>query len=411
MCDSPSYSEVDSASLQLPNVLVVQANDPDEPIQDFNLDMRLNASNHSTPSTLRCQSTFVLNQQQQQHLEEVTSGTNYLKSILNQLGELRTKTQIQLEGMRNQLDLLSNQVNSAEVDLNSRIDSIVELVSKLLVENLREQQLPPAFDVPSGVTSNPTVSSPCDVKMSSGTGDVTSNLLVHPVPAVRSSKVLSCPTNGTNDVKLNQPTAATNATFNIEPTTIVPMDTLENGTNSNSILNPIITRKFYRLPAMVKGYLTRRLYNCHEVLELKKTIADTVIELLDFENISEDSITPEDLILHQQIVVQLDRCLEKFHHLFFTLPIKQRMLIITRQREREFHARRSLSVASSRHTSSRLSSRSSTRKTTRSNESHLKSQGKKAQPTDSSSKKTRSRTFIVRNEPSIETKIISQRDR
>lgn len=402
MCDSPSYSEVDSTSLQLPNVSDVHANDDEGlPLQDIGNDFRPVPSAHSTPSTLRCQSTFVLLPQ-----SGLKDESNPVHEIVKQLEELRTNSRDQLGAIRNQLNLLSSQINSAEMDLNRRFDSIFAIVSQLSLPNYQEQQLPEAFDMPTGATFNATFSSPSNIRqVPSGTGDFTLNSLVHPIPAVRSSKVLTGPTNGSNGVQLNRPTAASDATFSIEPPAILPMDTTENGANSNSILNPIVTRKLYRLPAMVKGHLTRRLYNSHEVLELKKTIADTVIELLDFDNITEDSITHEDLVLHEQIVAQLDRCLQHFHDIFFTVPINERMAIISRQRQRELDLQRSQSVVSSR-----MSSRTSVRKKTRSAETRSEVKAKQTAKRPSSNR-DRSKTFIVRNEPSTPSKIFTSRDR
>ncbi|KAI1306504.1 Centriolar coiled-coil protein [Halotydeus destructor] len=101
---------------------------------------------------------------------------------------------------------------------------------------------------------------------------------------------------------------------------------------------------FKRLPALVKGYLTRRLMKTEYVQELKRTIADTMIELEAFR--TDDVLSPQDVLLHEQLMIQFNKSYMEFYNVFFKYSKPTQMQLIARSRE--LRRERVFSRASSR---------------------------------------------------------------
>ncbi|XP_053203159.1 zinc finger C3H1 domain-containing protein-like [Panonychus citri] len=86
-----------------------------------------------------------------------------------------------------------------------------------------------------------------------------------------------------------------------------------------------------KLPAMAKGYLTRRLMTTSKVKNLIKTIKDTIILLDNYR--SEDQVAQEEIDFHRRLMVQLEKSLADFHDVFFTENKSEQMKLISRTRE------------------------------------------------------------------------------
>ena len=128
----------------------------------------------------------------------------------------------------------------------------------------------------------------------------------------------------------------------------------------------MIRTKLARLPALVKGYLVRRLMQTLRVQQLRKTMKDTSLILINFKNnlVQNDGklhVTHQDIIFHQQLCNQLESACLEFYQIFFNTSKKSQMLMIRKHREylREMSSRnseRSHSALSNATTSQRSTS-------------------------------------------------------
>lgn len=333
-CDSPSYSEVESTSIQMPSLPAFNDTQEESARSRQNsifdvMDTTTNESTISTPSTLRCPSAIIVNGQ------HTVNNIELIDNLRRQIAQVHFENHNRFQAIRAQLD-------QAEEQSNRNFESIYNALNQFMQQDYKEQVEPRSREaqMPTRQHPNATVSTVVRNEMSSGISDVPPVLtLTHPIPAVRISKAFTRPTNGAYDLQLNSiTTAATNATLNTDtPPSILPVDINSNEFKSNSIVDSLVRDKLFRLPAMVKGYLTRRLHKCHEVVDLKKTLTDTVIELMSFDinRPDDDPLTPTDLELHKMMAQQLDRTQEKIYDIFLEIPIAERMAYISRQRARE----------------------------------------------------------------------------
>ena len=86
-----------------------------------------------------------------------------------------------------------------------------------------------------------------------------------------------------------------------------------------------------KLPALVKGYLTRRIMTTSKVKDLIKTIKDTTILLDNYR--SEEQVAKEEIDFHRRLMIQLEKSLTDFHDIFFTYSKSEQMKLISRSRE------------------------------------------------------------------------------
>ncbi|GFS83003.1 uncharacterized protein NPIL_155361 [Nephila pilipes] len=104
------------------------------------------------------------------------------------------------------------------------------------------------------------------------------------------------------------------------------------------IKDPNLLKKFEKLPALVKGYLTRRLFKTERVQGLMKTLEDTVVligKLSEELTAKGDSVSERDVDFHRQLLVQLMTTLHDIYDIFCTISIKERMKIISESRNLE----------------------------------------------------------------------------
>lgn len=100
-----------------------------------------------------------------------------------------------------------------------------------------------------------------------------------------------------------------------------------------------LQRQFRRLPALVRGYLVRRLMRTDKVVTLKRTITDTSRILVQFKtNLLRESggrlvVTHSDISFHKRLCDQLEAACRQFYAVFIELPLARRLEIIAQHRE------------------------------------------------------------------------------
>ncbi|KAF7492241.1 Centriolar coiled-coil protein [Sarcoptes scabiei] len=99
-----------------------------------------------------------------------------------------------------------------------------------------------------------------------------------------------------------------------------------------------IKEKLHRLPALVRGYLVRKLMRTNKVSNLKRTIKDTSTILVNFKkNLTNDDgclkLTLQDVLFHRRLCVQLEKACQDFYAIFFDFPISKQMQMIANHRQ------------------------------------------------------------------------------
>lgn len=119
--------------------------------------------------------------------------------------------------------------------------------------------------------------------------------------------------------------------------------TLKNGSfdvedailSKKAVDDPGLMKKFEKLPAFVKGYLTRRLFQTERVQSLIKTLQDTALligKLSEDLPTKGDPVSQRDVDFHRQLIVQLMTTFHNVYDIFCTISTKERMNIITESR-------------------------------------------------------------------------------
>lgn len=102
-------------------------------------------------------------------------------------------------------------------------------------------------------------------------------------------------------------------------------------------LDEHIKYKLRRLPALVKGFLIRRLLRTERVCRLKQTIADTSTILVQFKlNLLHEgqlTVTHQDVLFHQRLCIQLENTCKEFYSIFFHMNKAKQMEMIAQHRE------------------------------------------------------------------------------
>ncbi|KAK6171329.1 hypothetical protein SNE40_019543 [Patella caerulea] len=96
--------------------------------------------------------------------------------------------------------------------------------------------------------------------------------------------------------------------------------------------------KFYKVTALAKGFLTRRLFHSEKVQELIKTIRDTREFAFSFQSetpIKTGTFSNQDRNLLERIIAQLEAALLDIHEIFFIIPIPEKMELIHQTRIKE----------------------------------------------------------------------------
>lgn len=92
-----------------------------------------------------------------------------------------------------------------------------------------------------------------------------------------------------------------------------------------------LKEKLCHLPAMVKGYLTRRLLNTEKMKDLIWSLRDTINELNAFK--VPEVPTEADRIVHENMVAHLEKCVQRFHLIMVDTSVPEQMSLIAQSRE------------------------------------------------------------------------------
>jgi predicted transcriptional regulator len=92
--------------------------------------------------------------------------------------------------------------------------------------------------------------------------------------------------------------------------------------------------KFERLPALVKGYLSRRLMRTEKVQKLKEVIYDLAVQLVEFDVEGMTEVSEADIIYHETLMTNLDQEVNRFHSIFCVMPPSKQMEMIRLDRQR-----------------------------------------------------------------------------
>ncbi|GFW94952.1 uncharacterized protein TNCV_1464502 [Trichonephila clavipes] len=118
----------------------------------------------------------------------------------------------------------------------------------------------------------------------------------------------------------------------------VSLTNLKRRQSKEFIRDPNLLKKFEKLPAFVKGYLTRRLFKTERVQGLIKTLQDTAVligKLSEELTAKGDSVSEHDVDFHRQLIVQLMTTFHNVYDIFCTISIKEQMQIISESRNLE----------------------------------------------------------------------------
>ncbi|XP_073800262.1 centriolar coiled-coil protein of 110 kDa isoform X1 [Danio rerio] len=112
------------------------------------------------------------------------------------------------------------------------------------------------------------------------------------------------------------------------------------GLKSRNRLSQVLTveqqRALFRLTAIVKGFLIRRLLKTEKVKNLRQTVQDTQEFISSFSS----NLSEQDLCLQERVRAQLRAALFDIHDIFFTLTLEERLTLI--QQDRELRTERKL---------------------------------------------------------------------
>ena len=98
-------------------------------------------------------------------------------------------------------------------------------------------------------------------------------------------------------------------------------------------LGPLHLAAWTRLNALARGHLTRRLLASERVLLLRRTITETLACAVQLHHEAEGKPSKQELELHARLLAQLEAACVEVHHIFITLPVKERMQILASDRE------------------------------------------------------------------------------
>ncbi|NWW84111.1 CP110 protein, partial [Rhynochetos jubatus] len=107
-------------------------------------------------------------------------------------------------------------------------------------------------------------------------------------------------------------------------------------TRWTQVFSPEIQMKFDKITAVAKGFLTRRLLQTEKLKHLKQTVKDTMEFIKNFQSeapLKRESVSAQDVSLHERVMAQLRAALYDIHDIFFTMEASERMNILRHDRE------------------------------------------------------------------------------
>ncbi|XP_075035841.1 centriolar coiled-coil protein of 110 kDa [Mixophyes fleayi] len=107
-------------------------------------------------------------------------------------------------------------------------------------------------------------------------------------------------------------------------------------TRWSQVYSPQMQRKFNKVTALAKGFLTRRLMQTEKLKNLKQTVQDTADFIRTFRTeapLSRGTVSVQDISLQERVIAQLRAALYEIHDIFFTMDATERMNILLLDRE------------------------------------------------------------------------------
>ncbi|XP_061329285.1 centriolar coiled-coil protein of 110 kDa isoform X1 [Pezoporus flaviventris] len=107
-------------------------------------------------------------------------------------------------------------------------------------------------------------------------------------------------------------------------------------TRWTQVFSPEIQKKFDKITAVAKGFLTRRLLQTEKLKHLKQTVKDTMEFIKNFQSeapLKRGSVSAQDASLHERVMAQLRAALYDIYDIFFTMEASERMNILRHDRE------------------------------------------------------------------------------
>ncbi|KAM9305534.1 centriolar coiled-coil protein of 110 kDa [Gastrophryne carolinensis] len=107
-------------------------------------------------------------------------------------------------------------------------------------------------------------------------------------------------------------------------------------TRWSQVYSPQMQRKFNKVTAVAKGFLTRRLMQTEKMKHLKQTVKDTAEFIRTFQSDVPQNrgiVTSQDVSLQERVIAQLRAALYEIHDIFFTMDAAERMTILAHDRE------------------------------------------------------------------------------
>ncbi|XP_077131180.1 centriolar coiled-coil protein of 110 kDa isoform X2 [Ranitomeya variabilis] len=107
-------------------------------------------------------------------------------------------------------------------------------------------------------------------------------------------------------------------------------------TRWSQVYSPQMQRKFSKVTALAKGFLTRRIMQTEKLKNLKQTVKDTAEFIKTFHTEVQPSrglVSAQDVSLQERVVAQLRAALYEIHDIFFAMDAAERMTILAHDRE------------------------------------------------------------------------------
>ncbi|KAG8175546.1 hypothetical protein JTE90_006851 [Oedothorax gibbosus] len=114
------------------------------------------------------------------------------------------------------------------------------------------------------------------------------------------------------------------------------MTNLKRRQSRDILKDPALLKKFEKLPALVKGYLTRRLFKSERVQDLIRILRDTAMlvgKCSQELNSKGNSVSENDVEFHRQLISQLMRTFDNVYDIFCTMSVGEQMKIIAESRQ------------------------------------------------------------------------------
>ncbi|XP_070811334.1 centriolar coiled-coil protein of 110 kDa [Pituophis catenifer annectens] len=104
----------------------------------------------------------------------------------------------------------------------------------------------------------------------------------------------------------------------------------------SQVYSPAMKRKFNKVSALAKGFLTRRLLQTEKLKHLRQTVHDTMEFIKNFQSEAlskRGNLPTQDANLQERVVAQLQAALYDIHDIFFKMEASERMSILRQDRE------------------------------------------------------------------------------